>query len=191
MGLAEKLNVSRMYGIMGEKIWNKRRALRLLGSLLPQGCLPGWSCRRCLSFRTDNIFDGKELQAQLRFRLAQQRVAGLFFACSIGSRLWSISLPFFQNCVAFVSYIVLVCKLTLYDYTLNKIIKTKRGPGWCALVDWAPAWKLKGNWFDSQSGHMPWLRAGSPVEDVWKATIHWCFSPSLFHSLPLSLKVNK
>ena len=37
-----------------------------------------------------------------------------------------------------------------------------------------------------------WVAARSPVGGVWEAAnlTHWCFSPSLFTSLPLSLKVN-
>ena len=30
----------------------------------------------------------------------------------------------------------------------------------------------KGRWLDSQSGHMPGLRAGSPVEGTWEAATH-------------------
>ena len=44
---------------------------------------------------------------------AWQRVAGLFFGCSRGDELWGINLPLVQNCVAFVSYVFLVCKLIL------------------------------------------------------------------------------
>ena len=44
-------------------------------------------------------------------------------------------------------------------------------PGWCGSVDRAPACELKGHWFDSQSGHMPGLRARSPVGGVREATI--------------------
>ena len=35
-------------------------------------------------------------------------------------------------------------------------------------------------------GHMPGLRARFPVGGVQEATAHWCFSPSLSPSLPLS-----
>ena len=49
----------------------------------------------------------------------------------------------------------------------------------------------RGRPFDSQSGHMPGLRARFQVGDVREATTHGCFSPSLSGSLPLSLKVNK
>ena len=43
---------------------------------------------------------------------------------------------------------------------------------------------------DSWLGHMPGLRATSPVGDMWEAT-KWHFSPSLSHTFPLSLKINK
>ena len=66
----------------------------------------------------------------------------------------------------------------------------KSCPGWCGSVDWVPACEPKGCWFDSQSGHMPGLWARSPVGGTWEATMHWCFSPSLSPSLPLSLKIN-
>ena len=48
-----------------------------------------------------------------------------------------------------------------------------------------------GRWCDSQSGPMPGLQTRSPVGGVWEATTHWCFSPSLSPSFPLSLKINK
>ena len=65
------------------------------------------------------------------------------------------------------------------------------GPGWCGSVDWVLACKPKGHWFDSQSGHMPGLQARSLVGGAWEATTHWCFSPCLSPSLPLSLRINK
>ena len=71
------------------------------------------------------------------------------------------------------------------------ILKIKISPGWCDSVDWVPAGEPKGCWFNSQSGHMPGLRARSPVGGAWEATTHWCFSPSLSPSFPLFLKINK
>ena len=50
-------------------------------------------------------------------------------------------------------------------------------------------------WF--RSGPMPGLQARSLVWGLWEATdrcfslAHWCLSPSLSPSLPLSLKINK
>ena len=69
--------------------------------------------------------------------------------------------------------------------------KRKISPGWCGSVDWAPTCEPKGCWFDSQSGYMPGLWARSPIGGVREATAHWCVSPSLSPSTPLSLKRNK
>ena len=44
------------------------------------------------------------------------------------------------------------------------------GPGWCCPVDLVLACEPKGDQFDSQSGHMPGLQAGSPVGGMWEAT---------------------
>ena len=44
----------------------------------------------------------------------------------------------------------------------------------------------KGHQFNSQSEHMPGLQARSLVGGTREATTHWCFSPSLSPSLPLS-----
>ena len=60
-------------------------------------------------------------------------------------------------------------------------------PGWCGSVDWAPACKPKGYWFDSQSGHMPGLQARSPVGGMREATSQ-CLSLSF--SLPSPLMKN-
>ena len=62
---------------------------------------------------------------------------------------------------------------------------------WCGSVDWALACEPTGHWFNSQSGHMPGLRARSSVGVALEATTHWCFSLSLSPSLPLSLNTNK
>ena len=45
--------------------------------------------------------------------------------------------------------------------TTHKIIM--KGPSWCGSVDSVPACEPEGRRFDSQSGHMPGLWAGSPV----------------------------
>ena len=60
-------------------------------------------------------------------------------------------------------------------------------PGWCGSMDWAPACKPKGHWFNSMSGHMPGLRARSPAGSRDRQPHIEGFSPSL----PLSLKINK
>ena len=71
------------------------------------------------------------------------------------------------------------------------VLKILYSPGCCSSVDWVPAYKPKGRWFHSQSGHMSELQARSPVRGAWETTAHWCFSPSLSPSLPLCLKINK
>ena len=69
-------------------------------------------------------------------------------------------------------------------------LKNGLSPGWCGSVDWVLAYELKGQQFDSKSGHMPGWRARSLVGAFWEATTHRCFSPSLSPSFPLSLKIN-
>ena len=73
---------------------------------------------------------------------------------------------------------------------LESWIKDWRKKPW---VVWLSGLSAKGLscQFDSQSGHMPGLWARSPVGGAPEATIHWCFSPSLSPSFPLSLKINK
>ena len=78
-------------------------------------------------------------------------------------------------------------KIVKLEFITQKIYPC---PGWCGSVDWVPACKARALWFDSQSGHMPGLQARPPVGDMWEATTHWCFFPSLSPSLPLSLKIN-
>ena len=64
-------------------------------------------------------------------------------------------------------------------------------PGWCSSVDWVPAYKPRGHWFNSQTVHTPQLQASSPVGGVGEAT-HQCFSRTLmFLSLLLPLKIYK
>ena len=73
----------------------------------------------------------------------------------------------------------------------QRCIESWESPGWYGSVDWVPVCEPNGCQFNSQSGHMPGLWARSPVGDAQEATTHWCFSPSLSPSLPLSLKINK
>ena len=75
--------------------------------------------------------------------------------------------------------------------SLSLSINKNFSPGWCGSVDWAPAYKPKGHWFCSHSGHMPGLGTGSGPQwgGVWDATIHWCFS--LFLPSSPSLKIKK
>ena len=81
-------------------------------------------------------------------------------------------------------------KTLLWLQALN-VKNISRLPGLYDSVDWALACEPKGHKFDSQSGHIPALQARSPVGDAQEATTHWCFSPSLSPTLPLSLKMNK
>ena len=60
------------------------------------------------------------------------------------------------------------------------------GPDRCGSVGWAMSHKVKGPWFDSLSGYMPWLQVWFPSRV--EATDR-CFSPSLSPSLPLALKI--
>ena len=70
-------------------------------------------------------------------------------------------------------------------------MRLRKHPGWCGSVDWVPACEPKCCQFDSQSGHMPGLQARSPWGGTREATTHWCFSPCVSPSFPLSLKINK
>ena len=60
-------------------------------------------------------------------------------------------------------------------------------PSHCGSVRWSLPCKPKSHGFDSQSGHMPGLRARSWVGGV-QEEVNWCFSPSLspFPSLKVS-----
>ena len=53
-------------------------------------------------------------------------------------------------------------------------------PNWCGSVDWVPACEPKGCWFDSQSGHMPGLRARFPSMGECKRQPHIDISVPLF-----------
>ena len=83
-----------------------------------------------------------------------------------------------------------------YNYKhLCRVCNLKSAPclGWCGSVDWVLACEPKGHWFDSQSGHMPGLRARSLVGGTQEAinqciSAYWSFSHSLYPSLALSLK---
>ena len=75
----------------------------------------------------------------------------------------------------------------IYDFCF-KFKNGKFSSGWCGSVDWALACEPKSRQFNSQSGHMPGLRARSPGGGVREATTHFL---SLSPSPPLSLKTNK
>ena len=71
----------------------------------------------------------------------------------------------------------------IQNLKLKKIFKV---PGWCGSVDWVLACEARGHYFDSQWGHMPGLRARSPLGGNREATTHWCFPLSL--ESPLKIK---
>ena len=81
-----------------------------------------------------------------------------------------------------------------FNKSLPNLKKTQQNsPGWCGSADGVLACKPKGHWFNPQSGHMPGLRARSPVEGAQEAT-DWCVyctSTFLPISFPFSLKINK
>ena len=65
------------------------------------------------------------------------------------------------------------------------------GPGWCgSVVECRPVNQRVAGSIPCL-GHMPGLWVRSPVGGKWEAITHWCFSPSLYSSLPLFLKINK
>ena len=78
---------------------------------------------------------------------------------------------------------VLICTSTSWSMCLSELWSC---PGWWGSVGWAPMWEPKHCLFDFHSGHTPGLQARSPVGATWEVTTHWCFSPSLSPSLPLS-----
>ena len=95
-----------------------------------------------------------------------------------------------MNVKSSVDQIIIFVVFTISNY--QRIVnKSQFCPGWCGSVDWVLACEPKGCWFDFCSGHLPALWARSPVGGVQEATTHWCFSPFLSPSLPLSLKINK
>ena len=70
-----------------------------------------------------------------------------------------------------------------FRFILHSIFKNSTG--WCDLVDCVPTREPKGPRLNSLSGHMPGMRARSPVGGTWEAATHWCFSPSFLPSFPL------
>ena len=48
-------------------------------------------------------------------------------------------------------------------------------PGWCGSVDWVPACEPNVRQFDSQSGHMPGLRARVPRKGCMRGNHTWVF----------------
>ena len=81
--------------------------------------------------------------------------------------------------------------MSLLSFNIPHDITFKILPWLVWLSGLSTGYEPKGHQFNSQSGHMPGLQARSPVGAMWDVTTHWCFSPSLSPSLPLSLKINK
>ena len=82
--------------------------------------------------------------------------------------------------------------LSLYQKFLASIFKVIHSyPGWCGSVAWATACKLKGCRFNSQSGYMSGLWAGSPAGGMQEATDPFISCTSVFLSLCFSLSLSK
>ena len=105
---------------------------------------------------------------------------------------------FLYWCILYLHAIIVTVLLCCHDfiYIFHTLINNRFPsiekdmlPGWCSSVDWAPACEPKGHRFNSQSGQVPGLQAGSPFVSVQEAATHWCFSPTLSPSLALSLKI--
>ena len=84
--------------------------------------------------------------------------------------------------------LTMICLFFLWHLSDDIIIFFKKNIGW-ALAGVAQ-WIECGLQVDSQSGHMPGLRARSSVEATWEATTHWCFL-SLSFSIPSPLSKYK
>ena len=67
----------------------------------------------------------------------------------------------------------------IWVWETTQLKRNRASPEWCGPVGWVSSCKPKDFQFDSQSGHMPGLRVGSPLGGAWEANTHWCFSPSL------------
>ena len=116
--------------------------------------------------------------------------------------LWRLDLPvlqlkFFQgrpnHCFGWHLLCVCVCVCVNAHVELFPVIwfvnwhsKIHASPGWCGSVDWEADCEAEGRWFDSRSGHMPGLRARSPVGCARKATTLMFVSLSFSFPSPLS-----
>ena len=90
----------------------------------------------------------------------------------------------FYNIKAYILGIILtISDFSVHFQCLCFGIKKDSSLGWSSSVDWVLAYEPKGQWFDSQSGHMPGLWARSSVAGMWEATAHWYFSSFLSSSL--------
>ena len=79
----------------------------------------------------------------------------------------------------------------------SSLLKSINSSNWCGSVGWALSCKLKGYWFNSQSGHMPGFEARSWLGACEREPTDWWLSHTLmflflsFSLTSLSLKVNK
>ena len=67
--------------------------------------------------------------------------------------------------------------------TINSLLKL--GTALAGVAQWIEHWPANQK-VDGSIPTLPGLWVRSPVGDLWEATSHWCFSPSLSFSLPLS-----
>ena len=77
-------------------------------------------------------------------------------------------------------------EIQILHQCLGKIVfrlQDYSGPGCHCSVGWASSRNLKCCWVNSQSGNMLGVQDRSPIGGLWEAS-NWCFSPSLYPSLP-------
>ena len=76
-----------------------------------------------------------------------------------------------------------------FPTTSEKCLKIIFSPSWCGSVNWVPVRVLKNRRFNSWSGHVPGLRARSPVGDIVRG--NWSMFLPLSFSLLFTLSKNK
>ena len=131
-----------------------------------------WTYSLCVKYIRSNVLDNKKIGNKMfyiHFSILTSSKFSVFYTDGKSQLEWLI---FIANTWSIV------------------IFYLQLSPGWCDTVDWALACEPKGRQFDSQSGHMPGLRARSPVRGVQEATTRWCFFPVILPPFP-SLKINK
>ena len=128
----------------------------------------GCSLKFSLPWHWGSCVPGYLPEANFAFHLHLICPLGIDFC---GCVLWSTDKVLFIPCVHLI--------------VPAPFIKKTLKPWLVWLSGLALAWESKGCWFDSQSGHVPELRARSPVGGTWETTTHWCISPLLSSSLPL------
>ena len=79
----------------------------------------------------------------------------------------------FLHLMMFRRYVPLSYSVIVRNWKV--ILKPSGCPNWCGLVGWVLSCKVKGHWFDSQSGHVPGLWVWFPVRHIREAA-SWCFS---------------